>query len=429
MVTASRLRRIACLIFIGVMMTSPWGCAKNKSTVGAPSSLPGLATGTSVITQFITPPSVRNTIDALESTIIAIRLSNTALLHMPMTDSCQWPVELSRVPSNETLLKMGISGAVMSQGQSIAFEKDPKTGLPRPTSPLYLMLKEKEALLKKAKRPGRNAHRNALLAFGVVSLNNKEVRELEHDLIANERGFTRCQGLIRSDNKTFQRGIREKFCDKKALRVMQNNFSRREDLASQKETRDMAKGKFAPLAKNVSRVTLAGMDYLGAALAQMTGAILKIPSAINNAKNEFRRLPPHEVAMMVSRLENIKRIAPYFPQQVSDHISIYKTLYNVLKDEYPDDLDEEEKKTAQQVLDRVLAVETAYDGIREKIAALSRGENIHFSANEEETWARLAALFPSEEYHPDLYDHDSPMMIALNFTTQETLFEKEEIQQ
>jgi hypothetical protein len=279
------------------------------------------------------------------------------------------------------------------------------------------MLKEKESLLKTVKLPRRNVHKNTLLAFGAVSLNKKEVEELERDLVANEKGFTKCQGLIRSDNKLFERGIKEKYCENRALRVMQLDPSRKAHRDALKESRDSAKKKFAPLAKNVSRITLAGMDYLGAALAQMTGTIVKMPSAINNARNEFNRLHPYEVAMMVSRLENIKRIAPYFPQYMSDHISIYKTLYTVLRNEYPDEVEGDGKKMSRQVWERVLAVEVAYASIKEKIDALSRGEEVNFAADEGEKWDRLAALFPSEYQYPDGI-RPNHQMIVLSLKTQ-----------
>jgi hypothetical protein len=407
MVVNIRIKKMSYLFFIAVIFLSLTGCA----------------TGTSVITQLVTPPSVCDTVDSLESAIIAIRLSNTALLHTPMTENCRWPVDLSKAPSQETLLKMGVSGVVMSQGENVSFERDPKTGLPRPTSPLYMMLKDKETILKRAKLRGQNIHRNALMAFGAVSLNKKEVEELELELIANEKGFKKCQGLISADSKTFKKGIKEKYCPNKAMLVVK--FDTHRDALAQ--DRGDAKKKFAPLAKNVSRVILANLDYLGAALTQMTGTIVKMPSAINNAKNEFKRLRPHDVDMMVSRLENIKQIAPYFPQHMSDQISIYKTLYGVLKDEYSDEFDDE-KKTAQQVLGRVLAVETAYNGMRGKIDALARGEDINFSADEEKTWDRLAALFLPEEQRLDQNEPYPQIMIALNFAVQEILLKKERVQ-
>jgi hypothetical protein len=387
-----------------------------------------LATITALIKQYFTPPSIRDTVDSVESAIIAINVSNKALLHTPLSEKCQWPSALSEVPSGDTLIKMGVSGAVMSQGKSISFERDPKTGLPRPTSPLYLMLKGKEKVLKEAKAPRRNFHKNALYAFGAVSLNNKEIKEIERDLAFNEKGYRKCEGLIRSDSKSFERGIKEGYCESKALKVMQIDPNIKAHRDSLKKEGELARKKFAPLARNVSRVSLAGMDYLAAALVEMTGTIVKMPSAINQANKEFRQLPPHEVAMMVSRLESIKRIAPYFPQYMSDHISIYKTLYSVLRDEYPDSIESGEKRAAQQVLERVKAVETAYEGVREKIAALGRGEEVHFTTDESRKWDRLATLFTSEYQHLHKSEPDPQMMIALNFEARRSLFVEEEIQ-
>jgi predicted transcriptional regulator len=392
-----RMKKMLCFLVIGGMVLSVWACATDKKSQksDAPVAVPGLSTATSVIGQVITPASVRDTVDSLESALIAIRLSNTSLLHTPLSENCQWPAQMNNAPSSDTLLKMGVSGALASQGKSAAFEGDPRTGLPRPTSPLYLLLKEKETVLRRAKPPRRNGHRNALRAFGVVSLNNKEVEELERELVAYERGAKKCQGLIGTTAKTFQRGIKEKYCENKALKIVKLDGQ----WESKKAERDDARKQFAPLAKNVLRVTLANLDYLGVALTQMTGVIWKMSSAIKNAKKEFQKLSPREVAMMVSRLENIKKIAPYFPRYMSDQIKIYKDIYSVLKEDYDDLLDEDEKKVAQRILDRVETAELAYAGIREEIAALAVSEDEVFSNTELFTGDSLAA-FESPEDRP-----------------------------
>lgn len=421
--TTSCFKKIGYCSLIAAVAISLWACAGSKSTSSTPTTVPGLTTATSLITQVITPASVRDTVDSLETALIAIRLSNRTLLHTPLSENCRWPLDLADMPSQDTLLKMGVSGALMSQGKSVAFERDPRTGLPRPTSPLYLMLKEKEVLLKRAKRPKQKCPKNALLAFGVVSMNNNEIAELERALVANEKGQKKCQGLIGASNKTFQKGIKEKYCDNKALKVVK--------LDDQRETRKSekadAKKEFAPLAKNVLRVTLANLDYMGAAMAQMTGAILKMPTAINNAKTEFKQLHPREVAMMVSRLENIKQIAPFFPQYMSDQITIYKKIYSVLKEDYDDLLDEDEKKAAQLILDRIVTIEIAYASVRDKIAALSRSENVSFSNEEQATWNRLSALYQPEYPQLENIDAMSQEIAIITDRTHKNLFAQREM--
>lgn len=383
---------------IAATALSLWGCANNKAnTSSTQTTVPGLTTVTSVIGQAITPASVRDTVDSLETALIAIRLSNTTLLHTPLSENCRWPLDLADMPSKNTLLKMGVSGALMSQGKSVAFERDPRTGLPRPTSPLYLMLKEKEKVLKRAKRPNQKCCRNTLRAFGRVSMDNDDIAALERELVALEKGQQKCQGLIGAGNKMFQKGIKEKYCENKALKVVKLDDQRE----TKKQERVDAKKEFAPLARNVLRVTIANLDYMGAAMTQMTGTILKMSAAINNAKAEFKQLHPREVAMMVSRLENIKQIAPFFPQYMSDQITIYKKIYSVLRKDYDNLLDEDEKKTAQLILDRLEATEIAYAGVRDKIAALARNEKVSFSDEEQATWDRLSALYPLEYTPPD----------------------------
>lgn len=418
----SCFRKIGYCSFVAATAISLWACASSKSTSSTPTTVLGLTTATSLITQVITPASVRDTVDSLETALIAIRLSNTTLLHTPLSENCRWPIELSKAPSNQMLVKMGVSGALMSQGKSAAFEIDKRTGLPRPTSPLYLMLKDKEKVLKRAKRPNQKCYRNALRAFGVVSMDNDDIAALERALVANEKGQQKCQGLIGANNKTFQKGIKEKYCESKALKVVKLD----DQSEASKIERDDAKKQFAPLARNVFRVTLANLDYMGAAMAQMTGSILKMSSAIKNAKTEFKQLRPREVAMMVSRLENIKQIAPFFPQYMSDQITIYKKIYSVLKEDYDDLLDEDEKKTAQLILDRIETLEIAYAGVRDKIAALARNENVSFSDEEKDTWNRLSALYQTEYPPPDKINAMSQeIAIIANGTDKNLLAQKE----
>jgi hypothetical protein len=421
---AACVKRNLFFFLIGALIITSWSCTEIKTTIKSdtPIALPGLATATSLVTQVITPASVRDTVDSLESALLAIRLSNMTLLHTPLSKDCQWPADFSKAPSQETLVKMGISGAVMSQGGSAAFERDPYTGLPRPTSPFYLLLKEKETLLKRTKRPRRNGHKNALRAFGVVSLNNKEVAELERELAYSEKGYKQCAGLVRSSDKTFSRGIKEDYCPSEARKHTKLDLIK-ENKDALKEDRDNAKKNYVPLAKKVNRIFLANLDYLGAALTQITGAILKMSSAINNVKNEFRRLPPREVAMLITRMENIKQIAPYFPQCISDHITIYKKLYSILREEYDDLLDDDEKKAAQQTFERILATEIAYQKIHKQIAALDRGEEVRFTEDEQALWERLAALYPSEPHKMDQDGENITRIVAMSFKTERNSYQ------
>lgn len=171
-------------------------------------------------------PTVMAAIDSFESAAIAIRLSNRVLLEMPINEQDSWPGLLYGAPSGAALFKMGLSLFASSQGITVALEIDPQTGLPRPTSALYLFLKEREQMLAKEaskedirffkSQPPRviareipfhlrkpkvqlideHVYRNPLMAFGVVTANRQEMVRVQQDIDLLAQGFRQCDAWV-----------------------------------------------------------------------------------------------------------------------------------------------------------------------------------------------------------------------------------------
>lgn len=176
-------------------------------------------------------PTVMSAVDSFESAALAIKLSNQVLLEMPISEQDSWPDKLYGAPSGGGMLKMGLSLLGASQGVAVPFEVDPKTGLPRPTSALYLFLKEREQMLaKEASRddllffrsqPSRviareiplhrrqantalideHVYRNPLMAFGVVTANREEMVRVQQDLDLLAQGFKQCDAWVHASRE------------------------------------------------------------------------------------------------------------------------------------------------------------------------------------------------------------------------------------
>lgn len=176
-------------------------------------------------------PTVMGAVDSFESAALAIKLSNQVLLEMPISEQDRWPDKLYGAPSGGDMLKMGLSLLGASQGVAVPFEIDPKTGLPRPTSALYLFLKEREQMLRKeasredllffrAQSPqviareiplhrrqtsvpliDEHVYRNPLMAFGVVTANREEMVRVQQDLDLLAQGFKQCDAWVHASKE------------------------------------------------------------------------------------------------------------------------------------------------------------------------------------------------------------------------------------
>ncbi len=176
-------------------------------------------------------PTVMGAVDSFESAALAIKLSNQVLLEMPISEQDSWPDKLYGAPSGGDMFKMGLSLLGASQGVAVPFEIDPKTGLPRPTSALYLFLKEREQMLAKEvsredliffrAQPPRviareipihrrqttvslideHVYRNPLMAFGVVTANREEMVRVQQDLDLLAQGFKQCDAWVHTSRE------------------------------------------------------------------------------------------------------------------------------------------------------------------------------------------------------------------------------------
>lgn len=170
-------------------------------------------------------PTILAALDSFESAAIAIKLSNRVLLQTPTTELDKWPEQLYGAPSGTSAALMGLSLLGSSQGVTIPTELDPDTGFPRPTSALYLFLKDRGKMLDRElnhddkkffdNNPGEiyrqippkrltqdtpvfngYVYRNPLMAFGVVNGNKAELAELQEEIDQMAKGFTRCDKFL-----------------------------------------------------------------------------------------------------------------------------------------------------------------------------------------------------------------------------------------
>lgn len=216
--------------------------------------LSGCATGTSALECAAESmnPTVMASIDSFESAALAIKLSNHILLEMPISEQDMWPANLHGAPSGAAVFKMGLSMLGSSQGVTVPLEMDPKTGLPRPTSALYIFLKERERMLENEaskedinffKRQPTNAiarvipanrrkadiqlidehvYRNPLMAFGVVTANRLEMMKVQQDVDLLAKGFRQCDAWV---HKSSAGEVKPAACQDPALK--QDNLEAR----------------------------------------------------------------------------------------------------------------------------------------------------------------------------------------------------------
>lgn len=207
--------------------TIQWVCLSIAALILA-GLLGGCATATSSLECGVESlnPTVMAAVDSFESAAIAIKLSNRVLLEMPISEQERWPTELYGAPSGGALLKMGLSLLGSSQGVTIPLEIDRQTGLPRPTSALYIFLKEREQMLTReankedlrffrSQPPGviareipqyrrtsgealidEHVYRNPLMAFGVVTANRQEMVRVQQDVDLMAQGFRQCDAWV-----------------------------------------------------------------------------------------------------------------------------------------------------------------------------------------------------------------------------------------
>lgn len=391
--------------------------------IGASLLVCGCATGTALVESYLTPPSISDTLDSFESASLAIKVSNKILMLSPMCERDEWPVKLWEAPSADNTIKMGISALGASQGVSVPTEIDPATGFPRPTSSLYLLIKDRMAILEKhvnkahvnhfEKKSTKNetayfpwgkektcVYKNVLWAYGTVSGNSKEIKELEAELQENYKGFKKTDAWIRHSSQGKVESAFKKESDSAKADL-------EEKIKIREEKRDEAKKKYAALSRNVYKASLAGADFTAAALAKIVIAMIKASDAIKNAKNEFKGWKGKiNEALLLTRVKNAIASLGTYKDNLELQVTVYKTMAANLKDASGQD------DNSKNAWNRIECVETAMKEIDPKLKLLARGGNVDFSSSEIRKWELLARAFPNYDFR---YEQTPNMIIAGTF--------------
>lgn len=378
----------------------------------AATQLSGCATGMSLIEGATTPASISSTLDSFESAALAIKMSNRILLESPISEQEEWPAKLYKAPSLENAFKMAISGFGASKGVTIPTEFDPQTGFPRPTSPMYLLIKDRNAMLdkeinktylaafKKAPqslscaivKPARDcvdkhAYRNPLSAYGVITNNSKAVAELENQLLMASNGYKECDAWVR---KSKSGDVEPVACKDKSIKS--DDFEKNLEVKQSKEEIEIAKKNYGKLSKKVYMASLGGADFTAAAISKLVVSIVKFPLAVQNAPQEIKGWKGAiNIAMLLPRIKNLAFSIGTYKDHLGNQLAAYKTMYNNLQEKY--DIKDDEK--TKQVRLRIERFETAYREIEPKLAQLAKGEDIELTPSEEMKWELLASSYPS----------------------------------
>ena len=389
----------------------------------ASGSLSGCATGMSGLECAAESmnPTVMASLDSFESAAIAIKLSNRVLLRSPMSEQDTWPKDLYGAPSGTALFKMGLSAFASSQGITLATEIDPATGWPRPTSALYIFLKEREKLLdqhvnkddiaffkaqprdvyfrelgdrKQPETINEYVYRNPLMAYGVVANNKKEMLQLEEAINLTANGYAQCDAFLRKASADVSEEIKNAACKDPALKDETITAALKE------KTEDMTtmEKNYGKLANKVYSASVAGADFTMAAVVKIGCAVVNGVRAFPNIDKEFSRLRGvYNAAMLYPRIKMVLGSLKIYKDNLGLQYTVYKTMYQQIKGKYQ--IQEEpvqEQKTAE-ALRRIELAENALQQLEPKLALAFDGKPVAFSAREAQELEAIAALFPASD--------------------------------
>lgn len=389
----------------------------------AAGSLSGCATGMSGLECAAESmhPTVMASLDSFESAAISIKLSNRVLLRSPMSEQDTWPKDLYGAPSGTALFKMGLSAFASSQGITLATEIDPATGWPRPTSALYIFLKEREKLLDQhvnkddiaffkvqprdifvrelgnRKLPdtvNEFVYRNPLMAYGVVANNKKDMLQLEEEINLTANGYARCDAFLRKASADSTEEIKNAACKDPALKDEAITAALKE------KTEDMAtmEKNYGKLANKVYSASVAGADFTMAATVKIGCAVVNGVRALPNINQEFSKLRGvYNVAMIYPRIRMIFSSLKIYKENLGLQYTVYKTMYQQIKGKYQ--IQEEpvqEQKTAE-ALRRIELAENALQQLEPKLQLAFSGKPVDFTAQEAQQLETIAAMFPSSD--------------------------------
>lgn len=366
-------------------------------------------------------PTVMGSLDSFESAAISIKLSNRVLLKTPLSEQDNWPDDLFGVPSGGTLFKMGLSAFASSQGITLATEIDPETGWPRPTSALYIFLKEREALLDKQVNPrdvkffnsqprdvfykplGKHkkpdtinpfSYRNPLMAYGVVTNNKNEMLQLEEEINLVAQGYTTCDAFLRTADKDAPEEVKQAACKDPALTGDMLT------VALQEKTEDMAlmQQNYGKLANKVYSASLAGADFSMAALVKVGCAVVNGVRAFPNIGEEFKNIRGvYNAAMLFPRIKMVFSALGIYKSNLSLQYTVYKTMYQQIKGKYQLTDEQLEQEQTKEVLQRLEQAETILAQLEPKIQLALKGAPVQFTDTETIELQQVAALFEKAE--------------------------------
>ena len=390
----------------------------------ATGNLSGCATGMSAIECGAESmnPTVMAALDSFESAAISIKLSNRVLLQSPLSEQDTWPKDLYGVPSGGALFKMGLSAFASSQGITLATEIDPATGWPRPTSALYIFLKDREKLLDKHVDKGDVAffknqtqdvyfrelglrklpdtvneyvYRNPLMAYAVVTNNKKEMLQLEAEIALNARGYTQCDAFLRKASAEVGEEVKKAACKDPSLKDDAITAALKE------KTEDMAtmEKNYGKLANKVYSASVAGADFTMASMVKIGCAVVNGIRAFPNINKEFSRIRGvYNAAMLFPRIKMVLGSLGIYKDNLGLQYTVYKTMYQQIKGKYQikDDDPAAEQKT-KEALRRIELAEAAMQQLEPKLMLAFAGESVEFSDQEAKQMELLAAMFPASD--------------------------------
>lgn len=408
MLTVPKLKKLKALAFSGLLILSATilgGCA--TTTALLESGAESLA------------PSVMASLDSFETAAHAITLSNRVLLEIPISENDEWPKKMYGQVDGSAMFKMGLSLLGATQGVTIPTEIDPETGFPRPTSALYIFIKERNKMLsalnnKKVisyfngkpksvitfpERPNPKStapifYRNPLMAYGIVTANNQEIQSLQNDIEMTAKGYKSCNLFIHKQKQEIKdEAIKKAACPDRSVTDDSAKKKLASKVADKKEEKEQMEKAYGKLANKVYYASVAGGDFTTAAITKIVSAIVNGIRALPNIKQEFSGVRGgYNVAMILPRIKNAFNALGMYKDNLSFQLTVYNTMYQQIKGTYEIKDDEETK----QALNRIGAAQTILAELEPRLNRAVAGEEVAFSPKEAEQLAALVALFPSE---------------------------------
>jgi len=356
-------------------------------------------------------PTIMATLDSFESGALAIKTSNKIMMEVPISEQTQWQGKLSSGVTGEGGVKMGAALFGSSQGVTIATEVDPESGFPRPTSALYLLIKERNTMLDKEtpkgdviffkrqkanviyRDPGANkplVYRNLLMAYGTVMNNKDDVNKFQQKLEQLSVGFRQCDSWIKSSTEG---SVAPTFCKDSPL-LKDETFRIQEVTKGLDEKTDL-ENKYGKLAKNVYDATFAGADFSIACSVKLASALINGIRALPNAANEFKGLKgSYNMALLLPRIKNVVSSVGFYKDNLMIQLSAYKTMYQQIKGTYEIKEDPKEAQKTKEALHRMQQAESVLAAIEPKLQMAKAGMDVEFTDEEVGKLDQIIAQYP-----------------------------------